>query len=61
MERKTTLAIWLHFHEAFESASSPDAKALVLAMRAQAELQHAQVDDIVKALVELARAVRGHK
>ena len=49
MDRKKTMAIWVHFEEAFRTASSPDIKALVLATRGLAELQHAQVDDIVKA------------
>ena len=61
MERQKVLAIWVHFHEAFETANSPDAKALVLAMRAQAELQHAQVNDIITALNNVALAIRGHK
>jgi hypothetical protein len=37
------MAIWVHFEEAFQTATSPDVKALVLALRALAELQHAQV------------------
>ena len=48
-------------HEAYETAVDADAKALVLAMRALAELQHAQVNDLVKALGDVAHALRGHK
>jgi hypothetical protein len=61
MERQQTLAIWVHFHEAYEAAIDSNTKALVLAIRALAELQHAQVNDLVKALGDVAHALRGHK
>ena len=61
MDRQKMLAIWVHFHEAFETAASADAKAIILAMRAQAELQRAQLDEVSNALRDLAHAFRGHK
>jgi len=61
MDRQKTLAIWVHFHEAFETAVSADAKAVTLALRAQAELQRAQVDALINALNDLAQAFRGRK